>query len=129
MQGPTDKNGSLEEIIARLSVVNADDEDHAIIFSLLGTLDGAVKNFARYEFNSATQSLYLFFWADFCDWYLEMAKARMGDESLKLHVLAVQDLCLRQFLLLLHPFMPFISEELWHALGFGNCLLYTSRCV
>jgi valyl-tRNA synthetase len=64
--------------------------------------------------------LYSFFWGDYCDWYLEVSKIRQTDPAVKSHVLAIQDLCLREFLLMLHPFMPFISEELWHALGYGN---------
>ncbi len=119
MQGPTDANSTLEEIIARLAPTCADADDHAILGRLVETLDAVARNFASYEFNLATQNLYAFFWGDFCDWYLEVAKARVTDESAKAHVLAVQDLCLRQFLLLLHPFMPFITEELWHGLGYG----------
>jgi valyl-tRNA synthetase len=119
MQGPTDNNGSLDAILARLNPAQMDADDHAILGRLVETLDAISRDFAQYEFNMATQNLYAFFWGDFCDWYLEVAKTRLTDESAKAHVLAVQDLCLRQFLLLLHPFMPFITEELWHGLGYG----------
>ena len=64
--------------------------------------------------------MYSFFWNDFCGWYLEVSKSRLSDEKAKATVLAVQDLCLRQTLLLLHPFMPFITEELWHSMGYGS---------
>jgi valyl-tRNA synthetase len=62
--------------------------------------------------------LYSFFWNDFCDWYVEVAKARLQDPAAQAHVLAVQDLVIRQFLLLFEPFAPFITEELWHLLGY-----------
>lgn len=119
MQGPTNTNESLDAILNRFDTKLADADDHAILGRLVETLDAVARDFAKYEFNTATQNLYAFFWGDFCDWYLEVAKARGGDEHLQKHVLAVQDICLRQFLLMLHPFMPFITEELWHGLGFG----------
>ena len=73
---------------------------------------------ANYEFNAYTQALYAFFWNDFCDWYVEVAKTRLADEKLRGNVLAIQDLCLRQFLLCLAPLTPFIAEELYHLLGY-----------
>ena len=60
------------------------------------------------------------FWNDFCDWYVETSKSRIQDSDAKNTCLAVQDICLRHILLLLHPFTPFISEELWFLLGFSN---------
>ncbi|HVU37250.1 MAG TPA: valine--tRNA ligase [Opitutales bacterium] len=119
MQGPTEKNGTIDAILNHFDAGIADADDQAILARLAETLDAVARDFAKYEFNTATQNLYAFFWGDFCDWYLEVAKARSGDEGTLKHVRAVQDLCLRQFLLLLHPFMPFITEELWHGLGFG----------
>ena len=79
-------------------------------------LRNVARDYEAYQFNSITQELYAFFWNDFCGWYLEVSKARMADESAKATALAIQDLCLRQTLLLLHPFMPFITEEIWQAL-------------
>jgi len=70
-----------------------------------------------YEFNSAAQRLYHFIWHEFCDWYIELAKEslRHGGREREgaLYVLVHG---LDQLLRLLHPFMPFISEELWQAL-------------
>jgi len=119
MQGPTDGNGSLEGIVGRIEPALMDADDHAILGRLYETLEGLATDFRNYEFSKATQSLYAFFWGDYCDWYLEAAKTRVADEKAKSHILAVQDLCLREFLLLMHPFMPFITEELWQALGYG----------
>ncbi|MDB6114122.1 MAG: valS, partial [Lacunisphaera sp.] len=65
------------------------------------------------------QALYGFFWNDFCDWYVEVSKTKLQDPATKANCLAIQDLVLRQTLLLLHPFTPFITEELWHLLGYG----------
>ncbi|MGA2053231.1 MAG: class I tRNA ligase family protein [Opitutales bacterium] len=120
MQGPTERNGNIVEILARIEDKHLDDDDYAILDNLCKKLETLKENFSTYDFSQATQALYAFFWGDYCDWYLEVSKIRQTDAAVKSHVLAVQDLCLRQFLLMLHPFMPFISEELWHALGYGK---------
>jgi len=72
-----------------------------------------------YEFHGAVQSLYHFFWDDFCDWYIELAKSDVTAEQesatraeARTRLLTV----LEQALRLLHPFMPYITEELWQRL-------------
>jgi valyl-tRNA synthetase len=81
--------------------------------------------FTRYTFSVAAQTLYDFFWHDLCDWYLEFAKGRMrqGDPA----ALATLRDVLRGTLQLLHPVMPFITEELWHRLRLGTGSILTSR--
>jgi valyl-tRNA synthetase len=96
-----------------------DADDHAILGRLCHTIDIVKTELRLYQFNLAARDLYTFFWGDYCDWYLETAKSRLTDDTARPQVLAVMDLCLRQFLALLHPFMPFITEELWHGLGYG----------
>jgi valyl-tRNA synthetase len=92
---------------------------------ILLRLDIAVREitlaFAEYKFNEATQTLYRFFWSEFCDWYLEASKAVFfgKDAAQKFNTLAVIDLVLSNTLRLFHPFMPFITEELWHGLGYN----------
>ena len=73
---------------------------------------------ARYTFSVAAQTLYDFFWHDLCDWYLEFAKVRMkaGDPAVRQNLRDV----FRGTLQMLHPMMPFITEELWQRLGFGG---------
>src|SRR5262249_37666838 len=81
---------------------------------------GAVTDaFEGYHFNEAAQVLYRFFWSEFCDWYLEASKASSNDPARKANTLAVIDFVLGHVLRLLHPFMPFITEELWLGLGFN----------
>lgn len=120
MAGVAADNSSIEAIAARIDTSKLDANDHAILANLRKCSENVARDYEAYQFNSITQELYAFFWNDFCGWYLEVSKARMADESAKSTVLAVQDLCLRQTLLLLHPFMPFITEELWHSMGFGR---------
>jgi valyl-tRNA synthetase len=112
-------NSTLGAILARLEPAQFDADDHNLLDRLLATTREVDRCFTQFEFSAAVQALYGFFWNDFCDWYVEVAKAKLQDESTKANCLALEDLALRQTLLLLHPFIPFITEELWHLLGYG----------
>jgi len=67
---------------------------------------------AEYRFDAAANAIYQFVWSRFCDWYLELVKGQIDEETK-----AVAGWVLDQILVVLHPFMPFITEELWHALA------------
>ena len=75
----------------------------------------------EYRFSDATATLYRFFWSEYCDWYIEASKAVLqgSDAKRKENTLAVIDFVLGQTLRLFHPFLPFITEELWHGMGFN----------
>jgi valyl-tRNA synthetase len=120
MSGPMADNSTLAAVVSRLKASQLDDDDFAILQGLAELTDSTTKNLDEHEFTAYAQGLYSFFWGDFCDWYVEASKARLKDPTLVDNCLAVQDLVLRQFLLLLHPVAPFISEELWHLLGYGT---------
>ena len=66
----------------------------------------------EYRFDAAANAIYQFVWSQFCDWYLELIKGSVDEETK-----AVAGWVLDQILVVLHPFMPFITEELWHALA------------
>ena len=66
----------------------------------------------EYRFDAAANAIYQFVWSQFCDWYLELIKGSIDAETK-----AVAGWVLDQILVVLHPFMPFITEELWHALA------------
>ncbi len=102
----------------------------------------------EYRFSDAAATLYRFFWSEYCDWYVEASKASLYSSSSsptdatraareedkeeaeeeerarsrKANTLAVMDFILAHTLRLMHPFLPFITEELWHALGFHDDL-------
>ncbi len=120
ISGEMSDNSSLEAILARLDPAQFDEDDHAILSATLDAMRTLEKSFADFEFATATQKLYSFFWNDFCDWYVEVAKTRVQDPAAKQHALAVQDLVIRQFLMLFEPFAPFITEELWTVMGYGT---------
>jgi valyl-tRNA synthetase len=73
----------------------------------------------QYEFHAVVQTLYHFFWDDFCDWYIELAKATVTAETDSVERRAARARLisvLEQSLRLLHPFMPYLTEELWQKL-------------
>lgn len=77
------------------------------------------KNIETYKFNEAANSAYDFVWGTFCDWYVELSKPMMTgtDEAAKAETQACAAYTLDQILALLHPFMPFVTEELWAETG------------
>jgi valyl-tRNA synthetase len=96
-------------------------EDESILHSLIDLTQQMELAFSQYEFHGAVQRLEKFFRDDYCDWYVEVCKTRMRqDESQRAHILMLQDIILRHYLQLLHPFMPFITQELWHAMGYSG---------
>ena len=96
-------------------------DDKWILFRLDGAIRAVTQALEEYNFSEAAQALYRFFWSEFCDWYLEASKASLATER-KGNALAVIDFVLGHTLRLFHPFMPFITEELWHGLGFNGDL-------
>ncbi len=93
------------------------------IVALTGRVDQAL---TEYKFNEAAHALYHGIWGEFCDWYLEFAKPIFAgtDEAAKKETRAAVAWALGRLLHLLHPFMPFITEELWQqALGADNPLI------
>jgi valyl-tRNA synthetase len=120
MSGPAADNSSLQAILGRLDPPRFDADDHAILERLLATTRELERSFREFEFSGGAQALYGFFWNDFCDWYVEVSKSKLLSPETKESCLALQDLVLRQALLLLHPFIPFITEELWSQLGYAG---------
>lgn len=120
ISGEIGDNSSIDQIIKRMNFEAFDADDHAILDALIKTLDNVNTDFESYEFNSVIQHLYNFFWGHFCDWYIEVSKTKHQAGAIRKDRLAIQDLVIREVLLMLHPFIPFITEELWHELGFGK---------
>ncbi|MDP1917785.1 MAG: valine--tRNA ligase [Myxococcales bacterium] len=89
---------------------------------ILSRLDRAVREtgdaLERYAFSDATSTLYQFIWGEFCDWYIELSKGALygDDDAAKTSTRATFVFCLDRVLRLLHPFAPFITEEIWQKL-------------
>jgi len=97
------------------------------VLSKLNTLIGEVtENMEKYELGVAIQKIYDFVWDIYCDWYIEMTKARLfaDDMDRKQTAISVLVYVLDQMLKLLHPFMPFVTEEIWQSIPHeGNALI------
>ena len=95
-----------------------------ILSRLQKTVDQVRKSMEQFRFNDATKVLHGFIWGEFCDWYLELVKPRLyntENKDARDGALSVVLFVLDAILRLIHPFMPFISEEIWQALpGSGD---------
>ena len=84
----------------------------------------------NYRFNEAAGALYQFVWHEFCDWYLEAAKPALYEkegEARRLAARSVLAKVLKDILVMLHPFMPFVTEEIWHALPMTKGAIMAAR--
>ncbi|WP_137744278.1 valine--tRNA ligase [Robertmurraya siralis] len=92
--------------------------DKWILTRLNETIDTVTRLSERYEFGEVGRILYNFIWDDFCDWYIEMAKLPLygDDEAAKKTTRSILAYVLDNTMRLLHPFMPFITEEIWQNL-------------
>lgn len=92
--------------------------DRWILSRLNQTAAATRLNLDRYELGEAARGIYEFIWDDFCDWYVELSKNALykGTDAERLHSQRVIVYVLRSALELLHPFMPFITEEIWQKL-------------
>lgn len=113
--------------------VNLDEEELAIedrwILSRLAKSVTAVEeSIDGYDFPSASKMIYSFFWNEFCDWYIESIKPRLNSEGRDRIV--AQNVLVRALdvsLRMLHPFMPYITEELWQSLPGSDGMLITAQ--
>ncbi|MEW6202940.1 MAG: valine--tRNA ligase, partial [bacterium] len=111
---PSDLQKALSEAALDLS-------DRWILSRAKETLDEALALMEQYDLAEALHKIYAFFWHDFCDWYLEIAKNRLKNATEAEHnmITSILHYLLRWILTLFHPFIPFITEEIWQALPVG----------
>jgi|GEM_PF-4284 len=125
------------EIEAEISAALLSSDDKWILLRLNTAIAEVTTALEDYRFSDATVTLYRFFWSEYCDWYIEASKAVLQSSTTvpvaaetstetveqrdkrKANTLAVIDFVLSHTLRLFHPFMPFITEELWHGMGFN----------
>ncbi len=102
-----------------LSSLSLDLADRWMLSRLQGLIETATEALGEYCFNEAASALYQFIWHEYCDWYLEIVKARLSSDALCERQQAGVALLLHGLdtaLRLLHPFIPFITEEIWQRL-------------
>ncbi|HOO91482.1 MAG TPA: class I tRNA ligase family protein, partial [Syntrophales bacterium] len=129
---------------ARFSIMNLEDypgetalpkeeysiADRWIKDSLNSTVADVTKALDEYRFNEAAGKIYQFIWHEFCDWYLELIKPALYDKgSIQGKIAAQQTLLtvLKTTIQLLHPFMPFVTEEIWQKLTKEDGYIVVSR--
>ncbi|WP_311537169.1 valine--tRNA ligase [uncultured Anaerococcus sp.] len=119
-----DENDKLDENFGDLSL-----EDEWILKRLNQVIEDVSKNLDKYEIGLAADRIEDFIWNEYCDWYIEFAKIRLyGDDSEeKLQVKKVLLYVLKNMLILLHPFMPFITEEIYSALPNKDDMLIVEK--
>ncbi|HEU0311577.1 MAG TPA: class I tRNA ligase family protein, partial [Sphingomicrobium sp.] len=83
-----------------------------IIGEIVETLARLDKAFTELRFDDMADAIYHFTWGTFCDWYVELVKGAFDEETRTVAAWAFD-----QILVMLHPFMPFVTEELWHSMG------------
>lgn len=104
-------------------------QDNLILIDkwILSCLERTTKNiniaFDDFKLNQAAKIIYDFVWKDFCDWYIELAKPRLydGNDAEKMAARQVSGYVLKRILILMHPFVPFITEEIFSQLTAGAC--------
>jgi valyl-tRNA synthetase len=138
--------GSTFEVQAEINPALLTSDDKWILLKLGQAIEEITTAFADYKFSDATATLYRFFWSEYCDWYVEASKAVLSrssrgneaqsgrselnqslltsaatnEEARKANTLAVIDFVLSHTLRLFHPFLPHITEELWHGMGYSQ---------
>ncbi|EGY77455.1 valine--tRNA ligase [Peptoniphilus indolicus ATCC 29427] len=98
-----------------LKLENLRNEDKWILTKYMETVESLTTKIDKYDIGLAANDIYDFIWSDFCDWYIEMVKPRLygEDEETKKAAKATLIYVLKGILKLLHPFMPYITEEIW----------------
>ena len=116
---------NVEDHVKNINDVELQIEDKWIISSLNDVIDEVSTNLNKYEIGIAAEKIYDFTWNVFCDWYIELVKPRLyGDDSiLKESAISVLIYTLTNVIKLLHPFMPYITEEIYSYLPNKNDML------
>ena len=100
-------------------------EDKWILTKLSEIIENVTKNIENHDVGVALENLYTFIWQDFCDWYIEMVKPRLYDETSESHSSAIWTLnyTLKAAITLLHPYMPYVTEEIYENLKHEDGML------
>lgn len=119
-----------EDVVSKdFNLIDLEEEDKWIISRLNDAIKAVTHNLDKYEIGLAAQKIYDFIWDDYCDWYIEMVKSRLygDDQASKELAQRVLLYVLKDINRLLHPFMPFITEEIWQHLPHEENALIISQ--
>ena len=112
----------IDDYISEPKVEELDYTDFWILSKLNSTINNVNKSYKSYKMNDVVKIVYDFVYSDFCDWYIEFSKTRLygEDDKAKKTALNTSVFCMRTILKLLHPYTPFITEELWSKFSTEN---------
>lgn len=103
-------------------VKNLTPEEKYIVIQLQKVIASTTDSLEAFRFNEASHILYDFVWHQFCDWYIEYVKyvSKHGEYNIRQSTIVVANYVLCSILKLLHPIMPYLTEEIWHIMGYGD---------
>ncbi len=114
--GNIDDNANIKD----LDSYTLENKDKWILSRLQKAIESTTQKLKEYRFDEASQTIYKFYWNEFCDWYIEISKFDLKDESKKEKTIAVLLYVLEESMAMIHPFMPFITEEIYSNLPKHN---------
>ncbi|MEI0540385.1 valine--tRNA ligase [Brachyspira pulli] len=106
--------------IKDLDSYTLENKDKWILSRLQKAIESTTQKLKEYRFDEASQTIYKFYWNEFCDWYIEISKFDLKDENKKEKTIAVLLYVLEESMAMIHPFMPFITEEIYSNLPKHN---------
>lgn len=109
-----------ESEILSLDNYELESKDKWILSRLQNAILNTTEKLKEYRFDEASQTIYKFYWNEFCDWYIEISKFDLRDESKKKKTLSVLLYVLEESMAMIHPFMPFITEEIYSNIANKN---------
>ncbi len=117
---------NMEGKVPEISHNKLADEDKWILMKLQETAKKTSNAINTYSFNEAANELYQFFWMTFCDWYLEIIKERLfkGEGDNKEQAIATAVYVIEQSMILLHPFIPFVTEHIYQTVTEKDTIMY-----
>lgn len=121
MKGIKNQESRIMEIKELLEIAKSNDSDSAMILKTAALVQEISAYLERYQFNLGAEKLYEFIWHDFADKYIEDVKNRLEENSS-----LILYSCFMILLKLLHPFMPFITEEIYQKLGGEDSIMISS---
>ncbi|MDY6065688.1 MAG: valine--tRNA ligase [Finegoldia sp.] len=122
---------NIDDKVKKIEDVNLQLEDKWIISRLNSLSKEVLNNLEKFEIGIAAEKLYDFVWSEFCDWYIELVKTRLynNDQDKLESAQATLNYALTNILKLLHPFMPFITEEIYSYMPFKKDMLINESWV
>ncbi|MEI0568087.1 valine--tRNA ligase [Brachyspira pulli] len=106
--------------IKDLDSYTLENKDKWILSRLQKAIESTTQKLKEYRFDEASQTIYKFYWNEFCDWYIEISKFDLKDKNKKEKTIAVLLYVLEESMAMIHPFMPFITEEIYSNLPKHN---------